>query len=262
MSEQHTQTLASASVAVPHGAFRDRVYANYVSAFKGRPQPERLRGDFDRRAKMYDWLLAPVIKDRTIGRMCEVACGQGPLLYWAKKRRIPDVAGCDVSAEQVAVARELGLPAETISYQDFLPRFERSCDLVVGQDIIEHVTRDEVLNFLDLCFRALAPGGILFLTTPNGAAWRAGNVQHGDLTHETIFTPDSIRSVLTLAGFEQITVREVSPPPTSWRSRVRAALWRLLRIWPMVVDIVETGWITTPVLTRVMAVSGHRPLDS
>jgi hypothetical protein len=128
-------------------------------------------------------------------------------------------------------------------------------------DIIEHLTRDEVFEFLELTIAALRPGGVLFLTTPNGAALRPGPVRYGDLTHETIFTPKTIRHALTLAGFEAISVREITPPHYSLRARARGVLWRGIRFFPMLVDLVETGTTGTRVYTRNMAVQAQRPVE-
>ena len=241
------------------GGYRQRVYDHYVSAFKGRPDAELLTHQFQRQGRIYDGLLGPLVRAGRVQHLLEVACGQGRLLHWADRQGIARAHGCDASEEQVAVARELGLAAECTSFQNYLPRFQGQCDLIVGQDIIEHLSRDEAFEFLDLCFAALRPGGTLFLTTPNGTGWRPGNVVCGDLTHETIFSPQSITLALKLANFQDIDVREIPPPLTSAKSCVRRALWSCLRLWPMLLDLVEAGAITSHVLTRVMAVYAQRP---
>jgi len=240
-------------------SYRDRVYEHYVSAFKGRPARESLRTLFQHRGRIYDSLLGPLIRTGQAGHVLEVACGQGTFLHWAERQGIAGAHGCDIAAEQIAVAQELGLAAELASYHDYLPRFTGQCDLVVGLDIIEHLSRDEAFDFLDLCHQALRPGGHLFLTTPNGTGFRAGNVLYGDLTHETIFCPQSITVAMTLAGFENVSVREIPPPLTSVRSSVRRVLWNCVRLWPMLVDMVETGSVSSHVLTRVMAVQAEKP---
>jgi hypothetical protein len=129
---------------------------------------------------------------------------------------------------------------------------------VVALDVIEHLGRDEALEFLELCHAALRPGGYLFLTTPNGAGIRPGPVAHGDLTHETIFTPQTIALALRLTGYEEPEIREVAPPPTSARSRIRGLAWKAVRAVAMAVDLVETG-AAGRVYSRVMSVLARRP---
>lgn len=242
----------------PEFAYRKRVYDHYVSAFKGRPSPDALQEEYERRAQVFDHILAPLLRVCRTGSVLEVACGQGAFLYWALRQGFKSVQGFDLSEEQVAVAQEMGLPAEVASFTDHLTRYQGGCDLVAGFDVIEHLNRDEAFQLLELCFAALQPGGSLFLTTPNGAALRPGTVQYGDLTHETIFSPESITTALTLTGFEEVAVNEITPPATSLRSRARSCLWQLIRLGPRIVDLVETG-MAPKVLTRVMAVQARRP---
>lgn len=101
----------------------------------------------------------------------------------------------------------------------------------------------------------------MLLTTPNGAALRPGPVAFGDLTHETIFTPRSIALALRLAGFSSIRAWEIAPPVHGLRSAARAVLWRVLRLFPLVVDLVESGSTSGGVYSRVMAVEATKEGD-
>jgi 2-polyprenyl-3-methyl-5-hydroxy-6-metoxy-1,4-benzoquinol methylase len=242
----------------PRG-YRDRIYGQYVSAFKGRPAPEKLVPALRRQARFFDHLLAPVLAGGRPRDGLEVGCGPGHFLFWARERGFPSVQGFDLSAEQIEAARALGLDAEVAGYREFFPRCGKTFDLIVALDVIEHLTRDEVFEFLDLCWAALRPGGMLFLTTPNGAALRPGPVSYGDLTHETIFSPQTMELVLRLTGFGRPEIREISPPLTSLRSAVRAALWQLIRLGPLFVDLVEKGSCSVRVCSRVMSVLARKP---
>lgn len=239
--------------------YRNRIYGEYVSAFKGQSSPDLLRPVAQEHARFFDHLFKPILDVAKPEEILEVGCGSGHFLYWAVERGFKSVSGFDLSREQVEVACVLGLPAEVASFQDYLNGRSEAFDLIVALDIIEHLTRDEVFSLLDLCHAALRPGGLIFLTTPNGAAFRPGPVMHGDLTHETIFSPQTISLALRLSGYESIQVREISPPPTSVRSRVRRALWRVLRLWPMLIDLIETGACSTRIYSRVMSIQARRP---
>jgi SAM-dependent methyltransferase len=242
-------------------SYRDRVYASYVTAVKGRIPAERLQLAYDEHARYFDHLFAGVTPRGKSVDVLEIACGSGYFLYWAAKQSFASVRGFDVSAEQIEVAREMGLPAEVASYRDYLPRHADSFDLLVGMDILEHLTRDESLEFLELCYLTLRPGGQLFITTPNGAGLRPGPVIYGDITHETMFTPRTVDVALRLVGFRDVEVAEIAPAPLSVRSRVRAALWKAIRLWPMLLDLVETGGASSKVYSRNMIVRARRPLD-
>jgi 2-polyprenyl-3-methyl-5-hydroxy-6-metoxy-1,4-benzoquinol methylase len=238
--------------------YRQRVYDEYVSAFKGGRSQVTAAEEFERHARFLDHLCGPAAEPLgRDARILEVACGQGRFLFWARSRGFSNVRGFDVSAEQVEIARALGLPAEVAAADTYLSGCGCEFDLVVAMDIVEHFTRDEALEFLAKCCAALRPGGTLFLTTPNGAGLRPGPVASGDLTHETIFSPQTIRLALRLSGFDRIEVREVAPAPLSIRSVARRVLWAGARGLAMLIDLIETGR-TCEAYSRVMAVRACR----
>jgi 2-polyprenyl-3-methyl-5-hydroxy-6-metoxy-1,4-benzoquinol methylase len=240
-------------------SYRDRIYGKYVSSFKGQLSADELLDTAKSQARFFDHLFRPLMDLSQPQSVLEAGCGPGHFLYWARERGIPSVQGFDLSSQQVEAARSLGLPAEVASFQRYLPKFVEVFDLIVGLDIIEHLTRDEAFEFLELCHRALKPGGYIFLTTPNGGALYPGPVVYGDLTHETIFTPQTIDLALRLSDYGSIHIREIIPPPTSFRSRTRRVLWRLIRLWPMIIDLIETGSKrSSGIYSRVMAVQAQR----
>jgi SAM-dependent methyltransferase len=239
--------------------YRERIYGRYVSAFKGAPPPDNAKAR-RRRFEVFDHLLRPVLRQAggPPRSVLEVGCGPGNFLEWALARDLSPV-GIDLSAEQVEVARARGLPAERAAAQDYLPRHDSAFDLIVAQDVLEHLTRDEAFAFLDAARAALRPGGSLFLTTPNAAAWRPGPVAYGDLTHETLFTPQTLDLALRLCGFGPARIAEVTPPPTTPIRAARLVLWRILRLAPLALDLVEQGAFKVHILTRVMAAWARRP---
>lgn len=239
-------------------SYRQRIYGEYVSSFK-RTDRSTLMAEAQSHARFFDHLFRPLLEESKEKEILEAGCGPGHFLYWARSRGFQSVRGFDLSSEQIELARSLDLPAEEASFQSFLPRASESFDWIVALDLIEHLTRDEGLEFLDLCREALRPGGRIFLTTPNGAALRPGPVSQGDLTHETIYSPQTISLALRLTGYESIEVREITPPPTSLRSRIRRTLWKIIRLWPMMIDLIETGH-STRIYSRVMSVYARKPL--
>ena len=250
---------AEGVLSVATASYRNRIYRHYVSAFKGRRDPQDVESGFRKHFAMFDALLGALLVEAHPQSVLEVACGPGAFLHWARARGVPNVVGFDISDEQVEVAKSLDLPAEVASYVDFLRGRREEFDLIVGMDIVEHLVRDEVFELLDMCFVALRPGGHVFFTTPNGAGLRPGPTRYGDLTHETIFTPQTIDLALRLSGYEPAVVQEIIPPPSSLRARVRRGLWRIVRLWPMILDLVETGSAGQRVYTRNMAVRARKP---
>ena len=72
-------------------------------------------------------------------------------------------------------------------------------DLVVGLEVIEHLTLDAAMHLLERAFDLLAPGGVLTLTTPN-TFYPPAYLR--DATHVTPFCFDELGGLLLGAGFD------------------------------------------------------------
>lgn len=111
----------------------------------------------------------------------DYGCGEGTLL-----RRIHDelhvpadrLAGCDISPRAVEIARrQIGSPA---LYDQVYPEIERTFDVVICTEVIEHTT--EYRKILAWVADHLAPGGTFIVTTQSGKIHQSdlytGHTQH------------------------------------------------------------------------------------
>jgi 2-polyprenyl-3-methyl-5-hydroxy-6-metoxy-1,4-benzoquinol methylase len=237
--------------------YRQRIYERYVSVFKAGSDSID-EAAIDRWGGVYDTYLAGWLPDSRDAAIADVACGPGWLLRFFVKRGYRNAGGVDVSPEQVALARKHSAGVEAGDLLGFLRARQGQFDLVTGFDIIEHLDKGEVLDFLDACHGALRPGGRLVLQTPNGESPFGGAVRYGDFTHETCFTPTLLGQLLALTGFGDCEFREAGPVARGAGSLVRVVLWRcvrqLLRVW----NLAETGSAGSGVLTRVFLVTGRK----
>lgn len=120
---------------------------------------------------------------------------------------------------------------------------EGAFDLVLGIHLIEHV--DDVRAFARACFRALRPGGRLYLLTPSadsaglalfGGAW--WNLE--DPSHVRFFSAASVRRLLESEGF--LRVRIASPAWDSVMVEVNS-LWRWLGVGSGQHGVLSRGWV-------------------
>ncbi len=170
------------------------------------------------------WL--PKSKDAAI---LDVGCGEGTLLRFLRDRGYTNLAGFDLSDENVGICREQGLPF--VERHDALEitsfgGASTPWDCVFCMDLIEHLTQDAALRFLSDVRALLAPEGALILQTPNMAYVCANVVLYGDLTHVNGYTEMSIRSLLSAAGYSRIEMRP-HWYATTWVSRLRECLLRV-----------------------------------
>ena len=167
-------------------------------------------------------------------RLLEVGTGAGFFLK-AAERAGWDVAGVELSAAGAAFARErLGLDVreERAEAMTFEPG---SFDAAVMSDVIEHLFEPRAV--LAAIHRALKPGGVIVISTPNfaalsrhalGVAWSIIS----PLEHMYYFTEATLGRMLEAAGFGIVESRPILPlqttfvmnpkathAPASWRAR-------------------------------------------
>jgi 2-polyprenyl-3-methyl-5-hydroxy-6-metoxy-1,4-benzoquinol methylase len=207
--------------------FKDRFYQSYVSTHithrKGEATLDRLRGDFP----VWDHHFGRLLPTDRDARILDVGCGHGGLVYWLSQRGYRNAEGIDLSAEQVATAERLGVgnvrQGNIIGYLDCRNGYY---DALILRDVIEHFSRDEILEILRLAQRALRPGGTVIVQVPNAESPFFGRIRYGDFTHEIAFSASSLVQVLQVTGYHRIRLRSTSPVVRSLPSLVRVALWK------------------------------------
>jgi hypothetical protein len=73
-------------------------------------------------------------------------------------------------------------------------------------DIIEHFTKDELVELLQLIQSKLKSGGLAIFRTPNMDAPVASAFALGDFTHESYLNASSAQQVMLSCGFQQVKV--------------------------------------------------------
>jgi 2-polyprenyl-3-methyl-5-hydroxy-6-metoxy-1,4-benzoquinol methylase len=218
--------------------FRDRLYARYVTCFKASasgPSDNALARWADTRYLPH---LLPLAKE---SKILEIGCGDGQMLSYLGRKGFTNASGIDGSAEQVARARRRGVGATHADVFSFLRGREQEYDGIVAIDVLEHFTKDELLDLFPMIFGAMRPGASILLQTVNGDGIFAANVAYGDLTHMTILNRSSLTQILRFCGFVDEAFEEASPVPNSMSGIFRAGAWSIVRLSLDVLRGIETG---------------------
>ena len=219
---------------------REPLYEKYYSTFKkGEP---RERFGFLHLKLWYNEKYLPLLKGyRRDAPLLDIGCGQGFMLRYLKSVGFTNLTGIDISGEQIEKAQAKGFNAIQADACTFLKENEGKYEIIVAIDMIEHFKKEELFELLNLIHRALIPGGLFVLQTPNGEGLMPGYVIYGDLTHFTILSPLSLRHILTITGFDDIHIKELGPA-----FFIHFPLfigWQVVRLLAMAVKFLEIGRI-------------------
>jgi SAM-dependent methyltransferase len=141
------------------------------------------------------------------GKLLDLGCGDGRFL--AKASSYFDVTGVELSARAVESARALMLGARiVVSPVTEVVVPDGEFDVVTQFGYIEHEWRP--VAGLKVAFRALKPGGVLVIKTPNYASWNR-SVMGEDCcgihipAHCNYFTPATLGQMLRQVGLEPLS---------------------------------------------------------
>lgn len=190
--------------------YRSALYASYRETHYKAFNP----GDAASRRSVYesyDLTFGPFLPSGHHSRILDVACGSGFLLEWLLARGYRSVQGIDVSPDQVRYCKERGLPVEEVEAQLFLEQ-NVGFDLVTLTDVLEHLKKDEAIGIVSAVRKALNTGGAILIRTPNASSMVASTERWIDLTHELLYTEQSLRQLLRTCGFKNITIVDNQAP--------------------------------------------------
>lgn len=103
-------------------------------------------------------------------RVLDLACGEGYGTAALRRAGARSVVGLDISWQVCRRAGRKYAGSFCAGDAQVLPFADRSFDLIVSFETIEHIERPDV--FLDECVRVLLPKGLLVVSTPNKAVHR------------------------------------------------------------------------------------------
>ena len=185
--------------------YRDIIYNNYFSTQVNKLNVDhaamlREQSHHNHRELIH---LLPSNKD---AKVVDLGCGFGTFLKPAMDAGYKNVWGYDISQEQVKVACQLGINnVHCMDIDGFFAKNEKA-DVLVGLDIIEHFTKDELMDFLTKAKKCLNPGGKIILRTPNMDAPHTSLYAYGDISHETFLNKSSALQVMSSIGFTNADV--------------------------------------------------------
>ena len=113
--------------------------------------------------------------------------------------------------------------------------------MIIANDIIEHLSKEEILKFLELIYNSLIPGGKVLISTLNTESLFGAATFYIDFTHETGFTPVSLYQIIRTYDFENVTIYGEKPIIYDFKSAIRSVLWWCMKKFLKLFLIIERG---------------------
>jgi glycosyltransferase involved in cell wall biosynthesis/SAM-dependent methyltransferase len=143
----------------------------------------------------------------------DVGPGRGEWLALLAEHHIK-AYGVDINSAFVTAAGEIGLDvrhADGVEHLKGVP--DGSLGAVTAFHVVEHIPLDALIELVDNALRALRPGGVLILETPNPLNIEVGASQfHLDPTHIRPIHPLFLQFVLENRGFADVRAVMVNAP--------------------------------------------------
>jgi len=150
--------------------------------------------------------LKAVPGDRAL-RILVISCGPGYFVNLLRNEGYTNVLGIDSHPEKIAHALRHGLNCKAETAFEYLQNLKEPYDVVICEQELNHLTKDEMVAFLRLVWSKLSNGGTLICHGLNGANPLVGaETLAQNFDHFNTFTAYSIRQVLEYTGFKDIRV--------------------------------------------------------
>ena len=136
----------------------------------------------------------------------DIGCGYGTQLYILSKLGYKKLYGIEIVKESCSIAeKEVGRFAniEQSNAFAYLPNSISKFDIIILNDVLEHIPREKVVELLTLANKALKVKGTIVIRVPNMSSLLGAYSMHLDFTHVNGFTEYSLMQVLDLGGFHE-----------------------------------------------------------
>ena len=187
--------------------YRDILYKDYFSTQLGRGMQSHVEEKFNLEKEQFLIEVIPLLPSNKNLKILDIGCGTGSLIAALKESGYANCIGIDLSKEQIEVAHKNGIEeAQLGDLVPFLKNNKESFDVILGMDIIEHFTKDELCEVLNNIKFALKANGQVLFRTPNADAFLSGIYCKGDFTHETLLNYNSAEQLFMALGYQDIKI--------------------------------------------------------
>lgn len=179
----------------------ENLYPSFEELLRG---PESLVADRER--AYIDDIQSLVVP----GRILDLGCGRGEWLELLQDIG-EDAYGLEINEQFVTNGKSRGLDirhGDVIDHLENIPPSELKA--VSALHLAEHLEIETLITMIDLCLRALRPGGLLLIETPNPENLSVGAwMFYLDPTHTHPLPPALLSFLVNSRGFDNVEIRRL-----------------------------------------------------
>lgn len=139
-------------------------------------------------------------------RVLDIGVGLGEMLTCYKKWGYRHYHGIDISPDTINFCKTLGLNCEQVDDTvEWLEIHAGMYDVITLFDVLEHIKKDKLKEFIKAIKKALKQGGAAIIQVPNMQSPDAHLHRYNDITHEVGFVEHSLRQLLIISDFRNMS---------------------------------------------------------
>jgi len=159
--------------------------------------------------RQYDAEFLAITNAKTSMSVLEIGCGSGIFSRYLKHKGFTDVVCLDSDKRLAPVLGDLD-PFQVVleEAETYIASItgKRTFDLIVLQDVLEHLPLEKSCSLFKAFHNALAVGGRVLIRVPNMSSPWGARLFYGNFDHITAFSPDRIREFAALTDFHVVSL--------------------------------------------------------
>lgn len=146
------------------------------------------------------------------GQILDVGCGRGEFLKMMLEEGI-EAWGCEIDPLMISICAQHGVLAKPMDALEAIQSVpDASLGGVFASQVIEHMFPGDLLSFIAIARKKIAPGGVIVLETVNPQSLAVlSKSYYKDIDHKRAVDPDYLALLLDAAGFVNVRPGRTMP---------------------------------------------------
>ena len=183
-----------------NNGYRDKLFSNYYRSHVSHLDSGDSRPKLEWFRKYVQSNYLPFLESypRSETKILEIGCNQGFLISALTSLGFRTLKGIDLSPDDIEVARRLVPDAEVlcVDAESHLERHIDAYDCIILKAVLEHISKEKVISFLERIRNSLKQDGMVIIDVPNMDWLMAQHERYMDFTHEVGFTRESLAQIM------------------------------------------------------------------